>query len=53
MNQIEMTFTGRELAKAGAKLAEDHAEAEHLGWKDLADGYLLGFLSQHKGRFLA
>lgn len=50
---IDFTFTGKELARAGAKLAEDHAEAEHLGWKDLADGYLLEFLSQHKGKFLA
>lgn len=55
MNQqaIDFTFTGQELARSGAKLAEDHAEAEHLGWKDLADGYLLEFLAQHKGTFLA
>lgn len=50
MNQIEMTFSGKELARAGAKLAEDHAEAEHLGWKDLAYGYLLEFIARHSGR---
>lgn len=47
-----MTFTGRELARAGAKLAENHAEAEHLGWKDLADGYLLEFLAGNHGEFM-
>lgn len=54
MNQaaIDFTFTGKELAKAGAALAENHAEAEHLGWKDLADGYLLEFLTRNRGEFM-
>lgn len=52
MIQSELVFTGRELAMAGARLAENHAEASHLGWKSLADGYLLEFIAHHRGEFM-
>lgn len=52
MLQTELAFTGHELALAGAKLAEDHAEAVHAGWKDSADGYLLEFLAYRRGGFM-
>lgn len=50
MNQIEMTFTGQELARAGAKLALEHAETVHEDWGAEACDYLEIFLRIHPGR---
>lgn len=50
MNQIEMPFTGQELARAGAKLALAHAETVHEDWGADACEYLEIFLRLHPGR---
>ena len=44
MNQLEMTFTGRELARAGAQLALNHADEVHENWGAEACEYLEIFL---------
>lgn len=50
MNQIELTFSGKELARAGAKLALNHAEEVHENWGAEACDYLEIFLRVHPGR---
>lgn len=50
MNQIEMLFSGKELARAGANLAMQHAETVHEDWGADACEYLEIFLRLHPGR---
>ena len=50
MNQLEMTFSGQELARSGAKLALNHAEAIHENWGAEACDYLEIFIRVHPGR---
>ena len=50
MNQLEMTFSGKELARAGAKLALQHAEAVSENWGAEACDYLEIFIRLNPGR---
>jgi hypothetical protein len=50
MNQLELTFTGKELARSGAKLALQHAEAISENWGAEACDYLEIFIRLHPGR---
>ena len=50
MNQLEMTFSGKELARAGAKLALNHADEVHENWGAEACEYLEIFLRVRPGR---
>ena len=54
MIHTELVFTGKELARAGANLALDHANDMRLGWGDDADDQLSAFLRTYPNReFLA
>ena len=50
MNQLELTFSGKELARAGAKLALQHAEAVSENWGAEACDYLEIFIRLNPGR---